>query len=82
MCELWNYEGFIRHYDAIAKEFSGWNFGSEGGPSPETLEANASMRSSRQIRLTLAAVQRPQIHDENYCEVQETGSMHHDRLRC
>ncbi len=38
MREPWNYEAFTRHYDAIAKEFGGWRFDREGGPSPEALE--------------------------------------------
>jgi len=37
--EPWYCESFILHYDAIAKEFGGWRFDREGGPSIETLEA-------------------------------------------
>jgi len=39
MREPWNYEAFIRHYNAIAHEFGGWHFDRGSAPSPETLEA-------------------------------------------
>jgi len=39
MREPWDYETFVRHYDAIAKEHSGWRFERDGYLSPEKLEA-------------------------------------------
>lgn len=38
MREAWDYEAFVRHYDAIAAEHGGWRFDRAGGPSPEKLE--------------------------------------------
>ena len=37
--EPWDYETFIRHYDAIARERGGWRFDREGYTPPEKLEA-------------------------------------------
>lgn len=36
--EAWDYEAFVRHYNEIARERSGWEF-DRAGPSPEKLQA-------------------------------------------
>ena len=34
--EPWDFEVFVRHYDEVARECSGWMF-DRGGPTPEKL---------------------------------------------
>jgi hypothetical protein len=36
--EPWDFEAFVRYYNEIAREHSGWNF-DPSGPSPEKLRA-------------------------------------------
>ena len=36
--EAWDFKAFVRHYNEIARERSGWEF-DPGGPSPEKLRA-------------------------------------------